>query len=207
MRAAPGAVRDVRIDGERLHVEVVGGTAPAGVCGSGLVGAVAAALEGGLLGPDGTLRDPGDVATNLSRYLVAGATGRELQLFRDARSRLTLTQQDIRQFQLAKGAVLAGVHCLLERAGLAAAEIPEVVVTGAFGHGIPHPALKRVAMLPEKMVDRVRFAPAGVLDGLQRFLSQEDGPERVAAFVKRIKAYPLSGTPAFERAFLAALNF
>jgi len=57
------------------------------------------------------------------------------------------------------------------------------------------------------MVDKVRFTPAGVLDGLQRFLLQEDGPEQVAAFAKTIKPYPLSGTPAFERAFLSALNF
>jgi len=207
MRAEEGAVTAVRVDGERLQLDVLGAGVPKGVCGSGLAGAVAAALVGGLLGADGTLRDPGEVATNLSRYLQVGAQGRALQLYRDARNRVALTQEDIRQFQLAKGAVLAGVQCLLERAGVSAAEVPEVIVTGAFGHGIPHPVLKRVAMLPEKMVDRVRFTPAGVLDGLQRFLLQEDGPGQVEAFVKRIKAYPLSGTPAFERAFLAALNF
>ena len=89
------------------------------------------------------LRD--EVETNLSRYLVETEAGRALQLYRDASVQLLLTQEDIRQYQLAKGAVLAGVRCLLERAGLNEEEVPEVIVTGAFGHGIPHAALKRVA--------------------------------------------------------------
>ncbi|PLX99702.1 MAG: hypothetical protein C0624_13305 [Desulfuromonas sp.] len=207
MRAEAGAIVDVRLDGEQLQLETVGGGVPRGVCGSGLSAAVAAALDGGLLGSDGTLHDAAVVETNLSRYLVEDGGGRALQIYRDARTHLLLTQEDIRQFQLAKGAVLAGVRCLLERARMSEEEIPEVIVTGAFGHGIPQTVLKRVALLPEKMVDRVRFTPAGVLDGLQRFLLQEDGPEQIAAFVKQIKPYPLSGTPAFERAFLSALNF
>jgi len=207
MRAEPGAIIDVQLDGERLQFETVAQVSPRGVCGSGLSATVAAALEAGLLGGEGTLRSSDAVDTNLSRYLVETETGRALQLYRDAQTRLLLIQEDIRQFQLAKAAVLAGVNCLLERAGFSDVDVPEVVVTGAFGHGIPKAVLKRVALLPEKMVDKVRFTPAGVLDGLQRFLLQADGPEQVAEFVQRIKPYPLSGTPAFERAFLAALNF
>jgi len=207
MRATEGAIADVQLEGERFSLKVVGGGTPRGVCGSGLMSAIAAALDAKLLSADGTLLQTDEIDTNLSRYVVEGDSGRELLLYRDARRSVVLTQHDIRQFQLAKGAVHAGVRCLLERAGITEEQVSEIILTGAFGHGIPHSALKRVALLTRKMVDKVRFTPAGVLDGLQRFLLQNDGPAKLGAFVKTIKAYPLSGTPAFERAFINALNF
>ncbi|BCR03924.1 hypothetical protein DESUT3_09930 [Desulfuromonas versatilis] len=207
MAAKAGAVEQVRLDGDRLRLGVIGGGAPRGLCGSGLVEAVAAALEGGLMDPRGTLRDPGEVASHLSRYLVESPEGNALRLYRDASVELRLTQEDVRNFQLAKGAVQAGALCLLRRAGVAPEDLAAVVVTGAFGFSLASAALKRVAMLPETMVDKVRFVPGGALAGVCRLLADPEGPARAQALADRLKPYPLSGTPAFEQAFLAALDF
>lgn len=207
MRAEPGALKTAELDGERLLLKTVEGSPLRGICGSGLVSAVAAALDGGLLGSDGTLKSAAEIDTNLRRYLREGEGGRELQLYRDASTRIVLTQDDIRQFQLAKGAVLAGVRCLIESSGMGGDDVEEVILTGAFSHGISRAALTRVALLPQAMVDKVRFVSAGVLDGLQYFLLQEDGAGQLEALIKGIKPYPLSGTPVFEQAFLEALNF
>lgn len=207
MTFAPGAISGVELDGDFLRLRVEGAATPRGICGSGLVEAVAVARAGGLLGVDGTFADPAAVTTNLARYLVPDGAGFALQLYRDARSQILLTQQDVRNFQLAKAAVLAGVGCLLARAGLDQEEVGAVVLTGAFGFSLLPQTLKRVAMLPAKMIDRVRFEPGGALAGVCRLLQQPGARDEVESFARRLAPYPLSGTPAFEQAFIEAINF
>jgi uncharacterized 2Fe-2S/4Fe-4S cluster protein (DUF4445 family) len=207
MLAQKGAVAGVALEGEGLRLDVLGGGPPRGLCGSGLVEAVAAALEGGLIDARGTIVDPLEVETNLARHVVETPGGRCLRLYRDALVDLLITQQDIRAFQLAKGAVRAGSECLLERAGLTADAIGQVVMTGAFGFSLTPRVLKRVAMLPENMVDKVRFTEAGVLAGCCRLLLDPEGPERARQLADAMRPHPLSGTPSFEKAFLRALDF
>lgn len=207
MTVSPGAVEGVALRGDRLALKVVGGGIPRGICGSGLASAIAAALEGGLLDRQGTIVDPLAVETNLSRHVIESAAGRRLSLYRDAAGEVFLTQQDVRNFQLAKGAVRAGVDCLLLRAGLSAGRVDEVVITGAFGFSLDPQALKRVALLPPDVVDKVRFVPAGALAGVGRLLTEPDGRERAEKLADSLHPFPLSGTPAFEQAFLSALEF
>ncbi|AMV73167.1 ASKHA domain-containing protein [Desulfuromonas carbonis] len=203
----PGAVTAVRVQGERLELTVAGGAPPRGLCGSGLVSAIAAARGAGLIDQAGTLVDPLTVGSNLARYLVEGPEGRRLHLYRDARCELFLTQQDIRSFQLAKGALHAGVAALLQRAGAAGDQVREVVVTGAFGLSLAPEDLKKVALLPPDVVDKVRFVPAGALAGVGRMLLATDGVDRVEALAANLTPNPLSGTPAFQQGFLKALDF
>lgn len=207
MQRCAGAVEGVRLVEDRLVLEVVGQGVPRGICGSGLVAAVAAGLAGELIDEAGTLRAPEQVATNLARYLGERDGQRVLRLYRDAATDLYLTQEDIRAFQLAKGAVHAGVACLLERAGAHPEALREVVVTGAFGTALGRKTLKKVAMLPESVIEKVRFEVDGALQGVERFLTTAGAESRVAQLAAALRPYPLSGTPAFEKAFIAALNF
>lgn len=207
MAATPGAIHGVRVVDDSLRLLTVDDLPPLGICGSGLVEAVVAALDGGLMDRHGTLRDPERVTTNLARYLVADGEGYALCLYRDAARELRLTQADIRAFQLAKGAVRAGIDCLLGRAGVAAGQVGAIILTGSFGLSLAPEALKKVAMLPENMVDRVRFVPAGALLGTVRYLLEAGAATRLESLVKSLTPYPLSGTPAFETAFLHAIDF
>lgn len=202
-----GAVEEVRVVADRLQLKVVGEGAPLGLCGSGLVTAVAAGLEGGLIDAAGTLLAPAQVATNLARYLDVKEGGAVLRLYRDARIELLLTQDDLRAFQLAKGALRAGIECLLERAALSFADVNAVVVTGAFGTALPPAILKKVAILPDSVIEKVRFEADGVLRGACRFLCSTGAESLVEHMAETLRPYPLSGTPAFEKAFIAALNF
>jgi len=202
-----GAVDDVQAVGDRLQLHVVEDGLPRGLCGSGLLAAVAAGLESGLIAADGTLVPPGAIETNLSRYLRENGEGRALRLYRDAHTELILSQDDIRAFQLAKGAVKAGIACLLQKAGVAEEDVGDVILTGSFGTSLQRKTLKKVAMLPENMVEKVRFEADGVLRGVRRFLILEEGEEAVGKLAASLHPYPLSGTPVFEKAFIAALNF
>lgn len=207
MLVGPGAITDVVLDHDRLRLTVVGGGAPRGIAGSGLFAAIAAGLDGGLIERSGRIVAPDEVASNLSRYLVAAGEGHSLCLHRDVHGAICVTQQDVRAFQLAKGAVRAGVEALLQRAKVAPEAVTQVIVSGAFGLSLDPRALKTVAMLPPVMVEKTRFIPAGALVGVSRSLLEADGQRAVAELAGKIQSYPLSGTPLFERAFLAALDF
>jgi uncharacterized 2Fe-2S/4Fe-4S cluster protein (DUF4445 family) len=202
-----GAVTGVRAVESRLVLDVAGGGAPVGLCGSGLTEAIAVALAEGLIDVHGTIVDPGQVQTGFSRYLKTTVDGVELHLYRDAVRKIVVTQQDVRNFQLAKAAVKAGVECLLDRAGLKESRVEQLVLTGAFGFSLASEVLKRVDMIPLNMVEKVRFEPGGALSGVCRFLLDKGGREQLEALSFRLKPYPLSGTPAFEKAFIGALNF
>jgi len=207
MSLAPGAVTDVQVHGDRLVLEVVGGGRPAGLCGSGLLALVAAARQGGLIDAGGRIVAPDEVGTNLARYLAADGEGWAICFHRDARGALCLTQDDVRQLQLAKGAVRAGVEVLLDRAGLTAATVAAVGITGAFGAALPTAALKGIALLPAAMLEKLFFVPDGVVAGLGAFLGDPQGTVHLAALQQRCQPSPLSGTPAFEKRFMKALEF
>jgi len=202
-----GAIEGVSLVGDCLRPRVIGGGPARGLCGSGLIEAIAAGLTGGLIDSQGVVRSAAQIPDNLSRYSIERDAERCLLLYRDAGGEVLLTQADIRQFQLAKGAVRAGVEALLERAGLSAGELRRVLVSGAFGLAVTRKALKKVAMFPERVIDRVVFVPHGVLTGVRRFLTRKGGKEEVARLAASLHHYPLSGSPVFERAFLRALDF
>ena len=104
MRAAPGAITGVKIDGTGWQLETLGGVAPLGITGSGLIALVAAFLALGLLTPEGRLKSPGEMADLpevLRERLQAGANGQEVLI--DKESGVTITQKDIRLCNWPKG--------------------------------------------------------------------------------------------------------
>lgn len=204
MPAGPGAVVDVQLIDDRLQLQVLAGRRPRGLCGSGLAALIGVLVEGGLIDAGGRIRDPAEVDSNLSRYLDGRGN---LCFYRDAAGALCLTQADVRNFQLAKGALRAGLEVLLERAGLDEQSLRTLFITGAFGASLSAASLKKVALLPSGMVDKTLFVPNGVLTGLARYLTSSDGVERLRSLMSEIRSFPLSGTPAFEKKFLNSLEF
>lgn len=207
MRYGFGAVTEIGIVRDRFTFTVAGGGMPKGICGSGLFSLLSCALQAGLITADGRIRSANEIDSNLARYLVADGEAYALQIYRDARTCLRLTQDDVRAFQLAKGAVLAGVNCLLERKGIGDDQLASVRIAGALGGALPTSALKGVAMLPEIVLEKCRFLPGVVLTGLLTVLQHQEGRESAKKLASRLNPYPLSGTPAFEKAFIASLDF
>lgn len=207
MIVADGAVTDVRLVDDRLQLTVAGKGPPRGLCGSGLAALVAVARQGGLINKAGRILAADEVETNLGRYLVEKDGTWSVCSYRDAGGELLLTQDDVRNFQLAKGAVRAGIDVLLGKAGFTPESVSQVLVTGALGTALPVEVLKRVALLPEAMLDKTSFIANGVLAGVQAYLTSTDGQQRLADLMNTIQPFPLSGTPAFEKHFLEALEF
>lgn len=207
MVALPGAIGSVKIDGEKLKISVIGNVPPTGICGSAAIEAVTELLRCGLLEPGGRLKDPEELTDNLAMRMIRHEGQNAFVIHRDAKHLLMLTQGDIRQIQLAKGAIRGGMDVLFHRSGISAADLRQVVLTGSFGAVLKPEWLKTVGIFEENMVQNTFFTPEGALAGVEKALAANDGFESVEKLGWRFKVVPLSGTPLFEEKFLGSINF
>jgi uncharacterized 2Fe-2S/4Fe-4S cluster protein (DUF4445 family) len=207
MAALPGAITTVTAANGRLALHTLGDRPPAGLCGSGVLDTIALLLREGLLETTGGLLDPAQVASPLGDRLQEIGEERHFVIYRDAVRRITLSQTDIRQVQLAKGAVRAGMEVLFARAGIAGDAVAEVVITGSFGASLSLESLKSIGVLSENMVKNARFVREGALSGVVRRLSLPAAAAAVEALAGELRIVPLSGTPLFEQHFIEQINF
>jgi len=160
MAAFPGAVERVDEEDGQLRLDTIGGEEPVGLCGSGLADAVALLLRWGLLLPSGRLvapeQAPPDVPLGLRERLQEDEGGRRFLLHENGpRGDIVLTQRDIREVQLAKAPMRAGIEILLKEAGLQAGAIEGVFVAGAFGSSIRAESLLTLGVVPESLRGRI----------------------------------------------------
>jgi uncharacterized 2Fe-2S/4Fe-4S cluster protein (DUF4445 family) len=158
MRGCTGAIEKVIVDG-RLRINVIGNTAPAGLCGSGLIDVAAELLRHKVLSPQGKLQTsdqlPDDVLPDLKERIVlnVGKVAFLLVPGEDSATgkALVLTQRDFRELQLATGAIRAGIGILLKREGLKAEDLQEVYIAGGFGNFIRRSNAQRIGLLPGQL--------------------------------------------------------
>lgn len=189
MRAARGAIDRVVLSdhGDRLACHVLGGAAPRGVCGSGLIDAAACALDAGLLAENGRLTGGTD------RLPLAGA--------------VFLHQCDIRELQLAKGAIAAGIEILLRRIGARIEEVARLYLCGAFGNYLHVPHARRLGLLP--FSDR-RIVPVGnaALRGAKlALLAGADIHQQIAEVCRRIEHLGINEEPLFMDVYVERMPF
>lgn len=173
MIAAEGAIDWAGLAGAPprydIEIHVIGDVQPRGICGSGLISIVAALRRAELISEAGAFEPEAlDRASPLARRLVIGPSGLEFVVSDpvDAISRghavparVSLTQRDIRELQLAKAAIRAGSEILLEEAGISAADLERIVLAGAFGTYLDKSAAQAMGLLPR--APRARIAPLG----------------------------------------------
>ena len=186
MRAATGAICAVRVRDSGLECEVVGSVAPRGICGSGLVDAAAAGLELGWISSKGRL-------ANGESLTLAGP--------------VSLNQWDVRELQLAKGAIAAGLRILLERWGATRRDLAQVFLAGAFGNYINRASARRIGLL-DFPVEKVRPSGNTALLGAKLALCslpEHDGsyPE-ILAHVKHVS---LDEDARFQETFVEEMVF
>ncbi|GFO66079.1 ASKHA domain-containing protein [Geomonas paludis] len=207
MAALPGAVSGVEIKGDRLLLSTIAGAPPRGICGTGVLDTVAALLEQGVIDPTGRLLPAAEIESNLGNRVQEVNGMPAFILHRDAKSLVYLDQEDIRALQLAKGAMRGGMEILLGKANLSMDDVSRVVLTGSFGAVLSPDVLKKVGIFNEKMVRITGFIKEGALAGVERVLLATDGREQMEALAQMVRVIPLSGTPLFEKHFLANIDF
>lgn len=203
MRAAEGAIEGVVLD-EEVHLQVIGGESPRGICGSGLVDAVAQLRLRGLLDPSGRLRSPEQATGHpLAHRLVTVDGGRAFALAEG----VYLTQRDIRQLQFGKGSIAAGIRVLMGLLGVQARELDQVLLAGSFGSYLNPESARIIGLVPPVEVDRILSVGNTAGEGAKMALLSFR--ERQVAFElpTRVEYVELSGRPEFNDTFVSALAF
>lgn len=186
MRASTGAISEVRADGGTLRCHVIGGGVARGICGSGLVDAAASALDLGLLRENGRL-----------------AGGRDALPLRDS---VTLTQTDIRELQLAKGAIAAGIRIVLKQFGVDASALKRLYLAGAFGNYLNLASARRIGLIN---LPGERIQPAGnsALLGAKLALFSADDDRGFRQIRERVAHRPPSEDASFQDLYVEHMGF
>jgi uncharacterized 2Fe-2S/4Fe-4S cluster protein (DUF4445 family) len=204
MRATTGAIEGVTL-GDRVELQVIGGdVAPQGICGSGLVDAVAQLLLVGLMDHSGRLRLAEDVPQHPLRDRLIDVDGVRAFLLADG---VYLTQRDIRELQFAKGSIATGIKVLMDILGVTADELDEVLLGGSFGSYLNPESAKIIGLVPPVDVDRIIAVGNSAGEGAKIALLSYR--ERQVAFElpSRIEYVELSGRSDFNDAFVSVLGF
>ncbi len=201
MRAAPGAIEHLRLSGDRLDYQTIAGAAPVGVCGSGLLDAVAQLRLNGILDKHGRMGEHSRVRTNndyaspMPEFVIAERPGLEA---------ITISQHDVRVLQLAKAAIRMGIEALVDAAGLKDDDIQQVIVAGAFGTFIDVESAVKIGMFPDIPLERYNQVGNAAGTGARLALisrSQRAEAERIAQVDDYIELASIAG---FNRKFAEA---
>ncbi|HEY1821638.1 MAG TPA: ASKHA domain-containing protein [Trebonia sp.] len=216
MRAAGGAIEAVTItEAGDLNLTVIGDTEPRGLCGSGLVDAVATLADAGIVDESGRFVHTEAVTGSAPPSLVDRLTmiGQERVFVlhwsadRDPASSVYLSQRDIRELQFAKTAIATGWQILLEEAGLETADIKQVLLAGSFGSYLNAKSAIRIGLVPD--VGSRRIVAAGNVAGEGAKMALLSIRDRAAALalLEEVKYVELSDRPDFNDRFIAQLGF
>lgn len=201
MRASAGAIEDVSIRGDQIALSVIGGCATAGICGSGLVSAVSEMLRAGIVDPTGRLDK-----THPRVRLINGEPVFLLGRKPDG-DPIGLTQKDIREVQLAKGAIQAGTSVMLKRFGRKPEEIRKIFLAGAFGSSIDREAAVRIGLLPRIPAERIEPVGNAAGAGISMILMSRREAALARSMATHVQHVELAVQPEFEREFINAMSF
>ncbi len=196
MRAADGAIERVTVADGRLKIRAIGDRPPVGLCGSGVIDAMAALRQTGILDDGGRITgahpDIAEVDGNRVALLAPG---------------VTLTQHDVRAVQLAKAAIRTGIELLVRDCGLAEAGIERVVIAGAFGAYIDVASAIAIGLLPALPLDRFSQVGNAAGVGVRQLLASRKARTRARELAQLCRYVELSTRGDFQKTFLHNIGF
>src|SRR3989304_3129089 len=198
MTATEGAIEDVTITGDDVKISSIGNVIPIGICGSGIVSVMAELLKSKVMDKTGRIKSKGEITTNLSCRIKEGSSGNSFILFKGAKGEITISQDDVRAFQVAKAAIRAGMEVLFERAGIKPDKLEKVFVAGAFGSHIKKDSLETVGLFDREWNKKTEVSGDAALEGAKMALVSDESEKRAALIAANAKYVPLSGSRLFE---------
>lgn len=215
MRGSQGAIEHIKVDGNELKIKVIGNGKPIGICGSGLMDVISLMLEIGIIDESGRIADEDELMTDAAKanaYRIVEIDGKKAFMLATAEESgngepVFIGQKDVREVQLAKGAMAAGVELMANKLGIEIDDIKQVMIAGAFGNYMdPHSACT-IGLIPKELEDRI--IPIGNAAGegskiaaLSRYeCSRADEMARNTEFLE------LATDPNFQDCFVDQLEF
>ena len=186
MRGSTGAIDHVWLEKNEIRFHVLGESEPVGICGSGLLDLVACLLDAGIIDEAERLKS--------KQFTFSGTT-------------VTLTQKDVREVQLAKGAIRAGIELMCRQAGIAPHEICTVLLAGAFGNYMTPRSACRIGMIPPCLLGKIRPVGNAAGEGAKQCAVNRNKFEHAKTVAVATEFLELASLPNFQDQFVSALDF
>ena len=207
MRAANGAIEDLRIEPEGVSVKTIGDCEPEGLCGSGILAAVKELLRTGCVKKTGVFIKKDKISEDDYRQKLLRDNGVNREFILVKEPELLVTQSDVRQVQLAKGAILSGFVTLLKRAGIEMKDLDRVMIAGQFGAHLPAESLIGVGILPKEVENKLIYVGNSSKTGAYMTLMSKKAKEEVEELSKRMEYIELAESEGYEQIFASCMMF
>ena len=204
MRAARGAIEHASLKGGFLNLSTIGGAEPAGICGSGVLEIMSELLKAGAIDRTGKIKK--DLPGCLEEMVVREDKKPFFVLHR-GENEIYFSQKDIRQVQLAKGAILSGLLALLNAKNLPASRLDKIIVAGQFGRHVSEESLIGAGILPSDAAGKVEYIGNSSLAGAILSLVSAPAIQRIKELANKIEYLELATLPDYSRLFMQSLNF
>ena len=204
--AQDGAVDHVKIENGQVDVSVLGGGEPKSICGSGLVDAIAAMLREGIMDETGRI-DEDEIPEEYEEFLFDYEGNIAFSLDGKKEEGVFICQQDLREVQLAKAAIAAGVQVLLNEAGLEYDQISELCLAGGFGNYIDRESAADIGLLPEEMRGKIRPVGNAAGTGARMMLKNRTKSSSADALCGKMRYVELSARADFQNLFVEKMMF
>lgn len=190
----PGAISSMVLTEGQVHVETIDHMPVKGICGSGVIDITCELLKAGLLDETGLLAE---------KYFEEG-----FRIAEDENGRpVTFYQKDIREIQLAKSAVRAGLETLILKYKVSWEDIDVIYLAGGFGYGMNVENAIRIGLLPEECRGKTEVAGNTCLKGARLYMLEQDGEQRVEQIRKRAEEISLAKDKDFNRLYMEHMYF
>ena len=209
MRGAQGAIDHMSYDSSGFHFSVIGQKAPKGICGSGLIDTIACLRRTGLIDESGRLLNR-DEAAALDLAFAPHMTQRDHMpafLYDPAYPEVFLTQKDVREVQLAKAAIAAGILLLEKHLGIAHENIRKVYIAGAFGNYMDPKSACDIGLLPYSLRERVVPVGNAAGEGAKIALLNTEELNKTVQLMDQVDFLELAALPEFQDCFIDELEF
>jgi uncharacterized 2Fe-2S/4Fe-4S cluster protein (DUF4445 family) len=196
-RATTGAVDSFSLsETGKIKYSTIGEAQATGICGSGLIDLCAELIKAEFINPSGRMTDSKKISQltlKEGRFYLSDS--------------VFLDQKDIRQIQLAKGAIRAAITMLLEHLEVNEEAIDEIVIAGSFGFHLKAESLKTIGLIPKDYGGKVTFVGNSSLAGSARMILDRKSSLELSKLVKKVEVIELGFDPKFQEVFLKSLAF
>lgn len=199
MRAAPGAIEAVWIEDDSVRVATIDSSPPVGICGSGILDAVAVMSSAGAINRCGIFLK--------EHRLLSEISGGRAFLLADGSAPVAVFRQDVAEIQLAKAAIRTGIEAVFAAAGITADAVEEVIIAGAFGSYINVESAIRIGMFPQLPLGRFRQVGNAAGMGAVRMLISRHAREVSESLVRGVRYIELTTLPGFQESFVRWMGF
>lgn len=212
MPASKGAVDKVWLEGRRIKYSVIGNDRPVGLCGSGLIDALALLLKAGIIDENGTILSGQELPILFRSYVFEveeeeTAQSTEPSLAVHIAPGVYITQEDIRKLQLAKGAIAAGIEVLFKEYGCKPCDLDILTFAGGFGNYIDKASAAAIGLFPQELLDRAKEVGNAAGNGAVSAALSQDAWERALDISGDMRYIELASYPHFDEMYVEHMNF